>query len=107
MASLCCAPASMASHRVLVVACHGSYTIDYALNRVTDAADVMGTQHRISVMIDFGKTKTERVELSRRLEIQRIEEQTAQRVTLRQKLDFEDFMNKGKAYYQQGEFSFR
>lgn len=83
---------------------YGSYTIDYALNRVTDAADVMGTQHRISVMIDFGKTKTERVELSRRLEIQRIEEQTAQRVTLRQKLDFEDFMNKGKAYYQQGEF---
>jgi tetratricopeptide (TPR) repeat protein len=81
-----------------------SYTIDYALSRVSDASDVAGMQHRISVTIDFGKTKSERIEIARQLQIQQIEEQTAKRVSLRQKLDFEDFMNKGKAYYQQEDF---
>ncbi|MFQ5628125.1 MAG: hypothetical protein ACE5I1_05135, partial [bacterium] len=81
-----------------------NYTIDYALSRVSDASDVAGTQHRISVMMDFGKSKTERIEIARQLQIQQIEDQTAKRVGLRQKLDFEDFMNKGKAFFQQEEF---
>lgn len=83
---------------------YGNYTLDYALSRISEATDVASLLHRISLTIEFGKTKSERIEIARAMQTRQIEEETARRVSLRQKLDFEDYMNKGKAYYQQGDY---
>lgn len=83
-----------------------SYRIDYAVSRVAEAADISsgGLQHRISLTMEFGKTKTERIEIAQAAELKRIEEETLRRINLTRRVEFEDFMNKGKTYFQDGDY---
>lgn len=81
-----------------------NYRIDYALSRLNEAADVAALQHRLSLTVEFGKTKTERIELARALELRRIEEETTRRVSLQRQIDYNEMIDKGKAYYQQGDY---
>lgn len=82
----------------------GNYRLDYAFGKYSNDTADFGPQHRLSLTLEFGKTRTELIELARQQELQRIEEETARKVAYQRKLEFQDLMERGRAYFQQGEY---
>jgi tetratricopeptide (TPR) repeat protein len=81
------------------------FQIDYAFGKYAkDAAGDIGSQHRISLTIHFGKTKAELREIAKARELQRIEAETRKKEILNRRNDFEDKLTTGKAYFQQGDY---
>ncbi len=80
------------------------YQLDYTISNEPNAADVGALQHRVSLSIKIGKTRTQRIEILKALEMQRIQDETVKRINLRRKLDFDELMNKGKSYFEQGDY---
>jgi tetratricopeptide (TPR) repeat protein len=81
------------------------FQIDYAFGRYApnEGADIP-LQHRISVTVHFGKSKSELIEIAKAQELQRIAEETRKKEILNRRSDFEDKMKTGKAYFEQGDY---
>jgi tetratricopeptide (TPR) repeat protein len=81
------------------------FQFDYAFGKFAeDAAGDVASQHRVSISVHFGKTKTELYEVARARELQRIEAETRKKEILNRQNDYEDKMTTGKTYFQQGDY---
>ncbi|MDQ7052638.1 MAG: PorV/PorQ family protein [candidate division KSB1 bacterium] len=81
-----------------------NYRLDYAFGRYSDAASDFGPQHRLSLTVEFGKSKTQLIELAQQEELKRIEEETARKLAWQRQIEFENLLTRGKAYFNQGEY---
>ncbi len=81
-----------------------NYRLDYAFGRYSEAAGDFGPQHRLSLTVEFGKTRTQLIELAQQEELKRIEEETARKLAWQRQVEFENLLERGKAYFNQGEY---
>jgi tetratricopeptide (TPR) repeat protein len=81
------------------------FQIDYALGKY--AADKDGNiplQHRISITMHFGKTKTEMHEMAQARELQRIESETKKQMDLIRRSEFEEKIRAAMTYFQDADY---
>ena len=64
----------------------------------------MRAQHRVSITVHFGKTKTQMYEEAQDRLFRQIEAETRKQASLNRRNEFEEKVNKGKTYFQQGDY---
>jgi tetratricopeptide (TPR) repeat protein len=80
------------------------FQIDYAFGKYADEEGELGAQHRVSITVHFGKTKTQMYEEAQDRLFRQIEAETRKQATMSRRNDFDDKTNKGKTYFQQGDY---
>jgi tetratricopeptide (TPR) repeat protein len=80
------------------------FQIDYAFGKYADEEGDLGAQHRVSITVHFGKTKTQMYEEAQDLLFRQIEAETRKQASLNRRNEFEEKVNKGKTYFQQGDY---
>jgi tetratricopeptide (TPR) repeat protein len=80
------------------------FQIDYAYGKYADEADLLGAQHRVSITVHFGKTKTQMYAETQERLFRQIEAETRKQASLNRRSEFEEKVNKGKTYFQQGDY---
>ncbi len=80
------------------------FQIDYAFGNYADEGGDAGAQHRVSITMHFGKTKTQMYEEAQDRLFRQIEAETRKQASLNRRSEFEEKVNKGKTYFQQGDY---
>ncbi len=80
------------------------FQIDYAFGKYADEEGILGAQHRVSITMHFGKTKTQMYEEAQNQLFRQIEAETRKQASLNRRSEFEEKVNKGKTYFQQGDY---
>lgn len=81
------------------------FQIDYAFGKYADEEGALGgAQHRVSITMHFGKTKTQLYEEAQDRLFRQIEAETRKQALLNRRSEFEDKVKKGKTYFQQGDY---
>jgi tetratricopeptide (TPR) repeat protein len=80
------------------------FQIDYAFGKYADEEGELSAQHRVSITVHFGKTKTQMYEETQERLFRQIEAETIKQAKMNRRTEFEDKVNKGKTYFQQGEY---
>jgi len=80
------------------------FQIDYAYGKFDKDDFGLGAIHRVSITVHLGKTRTQLREDAQARELRRIEEETRSKEAANRRADFDDKMNLGKNYFQQGDY---
>ncbi len=80
------------------------FQIDYAYGKFDSDDFGLGAIHRASITVHFGKTKTQMYEEAQDRLFRQIEAETRKQASLNRRSEFEEKVNKGKTYFQQGDY---
>ncbi|MGH7450088.1 MAG: PorV/PorQ family protein [bacterium] len=80
------------------------FQIDYAYGKFGSDDFGLGAIHRASITVNFGKTKTQMYEEAQDRLFRQIEAETRKQASLNRRSEFEEKVNKGKTYFQQGDY---
>jgi tetratricopeptide (TPR) repeat protein len=81
------------------------FEIDYAYGKFDkDDGGFVGAIHRVSMTMHLGKTKTQMREDAEARVLRKIEEETRNKEAINRRNEFDEKMNLGKNYFQQGEY---
>jgi len=84
-----------------------NFAIDYAwanYSKDSKSVDGLPMQHRVSITMQLGKTKTELLEAERRKQQEREENQVKRQLHLQNQADFAKAMEDGNEYFKRGDF---
>ncbi|KPL08430.1 hypothetical protein AMJ86_00575 [bacterium SM23_57] len=78
------------------------FQFDYSYGSSADA--YFSASHRISLTINFGKTKTELIEIAERRRMEEIADEVRRQRQLEREQEIQERMTEGKRYFREGDF---
>ncbi len=81
----------------------GGFRLDYSFGKLFEATDFSGT-HRFTLTIDFGKTRTERIEMARLQREREIQVSIDNQLWFESETQFNTLMEEGRRQYYNGDY---
>lgn len=78
------------------------FQFDYSYGASPDA--YFSPNHRVSLTINFGKTKTELIEIAERQRMEEIAEEVERQEKLRREQEIQEYLAEGKRYYKENDY---